>query len=152
MSSQQSSTTTSESYKRNQKTPDPVTASKVECPLDNKCLTTNIVYEATITSNAQNNEVKTYMGISEGPFKKRFANHKKSFNHVKHKKETELSKEYWKIKNKGEIPNSGKCNLCLNEKKFILEQCEFSNILNKRDEIISKCRYKNKFRLNRLHN
>ena len=138
---------------------------KEACPLSNQCLTTNIVYEATITSIAQDNRPKTYIGISEGPFKKRFANHKKSFNHIKYEKETELSKEYWRLKNSGEVPivtwkikkkcapfnpNSSKCNLCLSEKKFILELCENSHTLNKRDELVSKCRHENKFRLNSL--
>ena len=126
---------------------------KESCPLNNQCLATNIVYEATVTTNAPNYTPKTYIGISEGSFKKRFANHKKSFNHVCYEKETELSKEVWKLKNEGEDPKitwkikkkcgpfnvtSGKCNLCSNEKLFILELFDNTKLLNKRDELVSK--------------
>ena len=45
-----------------------------ESPFDNKCLTPNIVYEATV-SNKTNNEFKRYLGASETPFKERFRNH-----------------------------------------------------------------------------
>ena len=38
------------------------------CPLDNKCLTDNIVYEATITSNQAEYGPRTYIGISETTF------------------------------------------------------------------------------------
>ena len=58
-------------------------------------------------------------------------NHKKSFNHVKHKNDTELSKEFWEIKKRNATPkftwktiriccsynpNSNHCLLCSNEK------------------------------------
>ena len=139
---------------------------KETCPLSNQCLTTNIIYEATITSNSHNSRPKIYIGLSEGPFKRRYANHKKSFKYAKYEKETELSKEYWRLKNKNETPivtwkikkkctpfnqNSGICNLCLSEKKIILEQCENPNVLNRRDELVSKCRHENKFKLNSLN-
>ena len=39
------------------------------CPLDGKCLTKCIVYKATLT--ADDGEVKTYIGLTEPPFKKR---------------------------------------------------------------------------------
>ena len=41
---------------------------------------------------------KIYYGTSEGTFRQRYENHKKSFNHEKHRKDIELSKEYWKLK------------------------------------------------------
>ena len=63
--------------------------------------------------------------------KDRFGNHKKSLTHLKHKNDTELSKEFWEIKNRNGTskitrkiiricpfynPNSKRCLLCLNEK------------------------------------
>ena len=39
---------------------------------------------------------KIYYGTSEGTSKQRYGNHKKSFNHEKHRTDTELSKEYWR--------------------------------------------------------
>ena len=134
---------------------------KEKCPLNGKCLIQNIVYGATITSNEPNYKEKLYLGISEAPFKKRFANHKKSFNAAKYENETELSKEYWKIKKTNFIPQlkwkivrkcspfnraSMKCNLCLSEKLEIALFKE-DNLLNKRTELISKCGHLNKYTL-----
>ena len=40
---------------------------------------------------------KCYLGSCETTSKDRFENHKKSFNHVKHKNDTELSKKFREI-------------------------------------------------------
>jgi len=40
------------------------------------CLATNIIYEATLTSPDQNEPPKTYLGLCETTFKKRYSNHK----------------------------------------------------------------------------
>ena len=39
-----------------------------------------------------------YYCILEVKFKARYSNHKKSFNHEKHKNDMQLSNELWKIK------------------------------------------------------
>ena len=65
--------------------------SKTDCPLDNKCLTPKIVYQADVR-NDTNDEKKFYLGVSETPFKERFRNHKKEFTHKKYRNSTELSK------------------------------------------------------------
>ena len=64
---------------------------KNDCPMQNKCLTPNIVYEAAITNNVDTVE-KIYFGLCETSFKKRYSNHTKSFRLKKYSKETELSK------------------------------------------------------------
>ena len=46
-----------------------------------------------------------YIGLAETTFKKRFSNHKKSFNHERYENETELSKQYWKFKRQKKKPN-----------------------------------------------
>ena len=132
-----------------------------ECPLNNNCLNTNLIYKATISSNVPSTP-KTYIGLTEGPFKQRYANHKKSFNHRKYEHDTELSKEVWRIKDRNETPvvtweivrkcpsfnpNTNKCNLCLNEKLYILYANQSLNSLNKRNELVSKCRHQNKYSL-----
>ena len=68
---------------------------KANCPLEQKCLTTNIVYKAKVTSDNENYQEKVYFGFCETTFKKRFSNHKKSFNLKEYKKESELSNEIW---------------------------------------------------------
>ena len=77
---------------------------KVKCPLEQKYLTTNIVYKAKVTSNNQNYQEKVYFGSCEATFKKRFLNHQKSFNLNEYKNETELSNKIWRIKNSGHHP------------------------------------------------
>ena len=57
---------------------------KESCPLGNQCLTPNIVYQGTISSNEPNTSPKTYIGLCEESFKKSYANHKKSFNHSRY--------------------------------------------------------------------
>ena len=134
---------------------------KEECPINNECLTTNIVYKANITSNLENQVTKEYIGVSETTFKKRYANHKKSFNHVKYESDTELSNEFWKIKKMQGTPtvtfsilkmcppynpSTKTCTLCTNEKLFILEN-KSKNLMNTRNELVPKCRHSNKHKL-----
>ena len=45
-----------------------------QCTLNNKCLTSNVMYETKI-SNDTNGECKRYLGTSEVPFTERFRNH-----------------------------------------------------------------------------
>ena len=133
---------------------------KSTCPLPNQCLTPNIVYKAEV-ENDINNEVKTYIGLTETPFKTRYANHKQSFRHKKHQNSTELSKYIWKLKDKNAIPSiqwsilkviksnvkSNYCRLCLTEKLLLINHLDDNNLLNKRNEFVSKCRHQNKFLL-----
>ena len=134
---------------------------KNNCPLDRKCLTPNIIYEAQITSNQLNYKQKVYIETAETDFKHRFNNHTKSFNLENYENDTELSEEYWTIKHKHFTPKvtwriirkctafnttKRKCYLCLNE-KLEIASCKGDNLLNKRSEHISKCRHQNKFTL-----
>ena len=52
---------------------------KETCPMKEKCLTDNVIYEATITTPEPDNTVKKYNGLCDSSFKKGYANHKKSF-------------------------------------------------------------------------
>ena len=120
--------------------------------MEQKCATTNIVCELKVTSNNQNYQEKLYFGTCEATFKKRFSSHNKSFNLHEYKNETELSNEILQIKNPGHDPKvkweivkkwisynlqTKCCLLCLNEK---LETAAYKeqNLLNKRNEIVSK--------------
>ena len=71
---------------------------KPNCPLSNQCQITDIIYKAKITSNLRKYHQKIYYRSSEGTFKQRYGNHKKSFNHEKYRTDTGLSKEYWRFK------------------------------------------------------
>ena len=63
---------------------------KTACPLENKCLTEYVVYRAQVTSG---NETSTYIGLTEGTFKKRYTCHKSSFSNEKLRLSSELSKK-----------------------------------------------------------
>ena len=134
---------------------------KVQCPLNGNCLAENIIYEAKITSDQRNYKESVYFGLSETTFKKRYANHLKSFNVKNYQKNTELSKEFWRIKEMKYTPkitwrivrrcspynlNTKQCQLCLSE-KLEIALYKGDNLLNKKTELISKCRHQNKYTL-----
>ena len=97
-----------------------------KCPLDGNCLSSCIIYKATVSSEK---EQIAYIGLTSSTFKERYYRHNKSFNHEKYENETELSKYAWRLKkNKFSITwkiishaitkrrPSNQCNQCLEEK------------------------------------
>ena len=101
---------------------------------------------------------KTFHGLKIANW---YGNHKRSFNLAAYKNDTELSKEFWKIKRRNSVPkrkwrimrqcsrfnrSSLRCNLYLN-KKLEIALFNGKNILNKITELISKCRHVNKYTL-----
>ena len=85
---------------------------KDSCPLEGKCLSDNLIYQATVTlipalqyqsHTNQNNspQIHTYIGLTSNTFKTRLGNHKKSFSHRKYGKETTLSRKIWELKDDG---------------------------------------------------
>ena len=71
---------------------------KYTCPLTNSCQTKCIIYQPNIDCDIAGYKQKCYPSSWETTFKDRFGNHKNSFNHVKDKNDSELSKEFWKSK------------------------------------------------------
>ena len=133
---------------------------KDSCPLPSKCLTSSIVYQATVTRN-DTKEEKTYVGHTEGEFKTRYNGHTSSFRNSRYKHATELSKYVWHLKEssvkysikwrimkkcKSYSNKTKRCNLCLHEKFLIIYYPKLSS-LNSRNELLSKCRHRNKFLL-----
>ena len=99
--------------------------------------------------------------LTEMTFKKRYDGHMTSMRHERMEKSTELSKLIWDMKRKNagysislsvvaqttSYSNATKrCPLCLREKLEILHADRRVNI-NKRSELVAKCRHKNKFYL-----
>ena len=134
---------------------------KSECPLNGQCRVTDIIYKCTVLSPDKPNKV--YLKTAEGDFKKQFYNHRKSFNNEGSANDTTLSKYVWELK---ETSNSSptlvwsiakkaplysniskKCLLSLHEKLEIINYPRPEELLNKRSELISKCRHANKFLL-----
>ena len=103
---------------------------------------------------------KVYLGTAEGDFKKRFYNHRKSFNNEASANDTTLSKYIWELKETSnlsltlvwsiakKVPSysniSKKYLLCLHEKLEIINNLWPEELLNKRFELISNCRHANK--------
>ena len=79
---------------------------------------------------------------------------------MQNRTDTELSKKYWGLKELKVQPQvqfymlrryrpikrAGICYICLNEKLFIIEH-QVKDLVNQRNELIFKCRHKNKFKL-----
>ena len=135
---------------------------KESFPLNGKCLHQCIVYKAEVSTNTT---YKEYYGVSEGEFKSRYNNHTQSFRHIFHINDKELSKylstlkangtDYhlkWSIKSYASRYKCGtrRCDLCLTEKMIIAlaDPKVWTKELNKRTELISKCRRRSKFILN----
>ena len=141
--------------------------SKTICPLKGKCNkeeNESVVYKGLVKCrDEQNNIIKplSYIGCTSNEFKKRWYSHNSTFEQPDHKSPTTLSTYIWKLKNRGLTPmvkwsvlykahafssGSKQCNLCLKEKLTILE-ADPKTILNKRDELLEKCRHKGYFML-----
>ena len=127
------------------------------CPLDGKCLTSDVVYKAEVTTE---DDTKFYIGSCSTTFKERYGDHKMSCNNPNYKNKTELSTYIWQLKDKKidfnikwkiiNLANSYKkgsycCNLCLAEKYFIIK-ADRKTILNNWESMI-KCLHRSKFKL-----
>ena len=103
---------------------------------------------------------KNYCRTCQKIFKERYNNHTSSFRSKLWQKSTELSNYIWELKENGDnytidwliamkahpyTSGKRKCDLCLCEKLMIARANSAS--LNKRDELVSKCRHINKFTL-----
>ena len=124
------------------------------CPLDGKCLSENIVYQATVKQS--DGQTNTYIGLTSPDFKKRLGNHNKSFRHKRYSHDTTLSTHLWNLKEKNInydlewkimaranpfSPVSGVCQLCTREKFLIIFKPEQAT-LNSRNEINTPCLHK----------
>ena len=78
---------------------------KEKCPLQKMCLTNDIMYKVTLTSNQDTYQHKIYYDITETKFKQLYGNHVKSFRHKTYQSDTELLKETWSLKNNNYTQN-----------------------------------------------
>ena len=120
-----------------------------------------MVYKADVTTNIT---YKKYYGMSEGKLKSRCHNHTQSFRHISHINDTKLSKYLWTWNANGidyhlkwSIKSyasrckcdTRRCGLCLTD-KMIITLADPKVLLNKRNELISKCCHRKKFILKRV--
>ena len=124
------------------------------CPLQGKCLMTNVVYQADVVETKVDGqeEVEKYVGCTTD-FKTRWRHHKKSFENADYKHETVLSTHIWECKARGSAykvswrildrgqpfnPVTKICKLCVRERFFILRKPHLAS-LNHRQEIGTFC-------------
>ena len=130
---------------------------KPECPLKGECLQKDVIYQATVTNG---DEQRKYVG-STVLFKNRYYAHSRSFVKEERRHDTTLSEFVWN-RGLGEQPNiqweilssapayrkgQRNCQLCLEEKYFILLAHNDRTSLNRRTEMLAKCRHKTNFTL-----
>ena len=125
------------------------------CPLQGNCVQSSVVYKADVTTSTS---TSTYIGLASNTFKERYNNHLSTLRYKHKENHTTLSKYIWQLKSEGiqydikwsiigHAPAynkvSKKCHLCLLEKTNII-MSRNSNSLNKRTEIMNKCRHREK--------
>ena len=130
---------------------------KTSCSLHVECLQSSLVYICkAMTSNNTDNHPH-YIGLTENIFKDRFYKHRNSFKYESKGNATELANFAWENKRERTDTNlewdkasaynteSKRCKLCSIEKYHII----FSklNLLNSRNELVTKCRHENKYYL-----
>ena len=107
---------------------------KDQCPLENECLTDNIVYQASV-KNEVDEEVKSYVGLCSTRFKDRLAVHRQHMNNRAHRTKCELANHVWQLKDDGKRFTiswkilkkvrgrlvGGACRLCTTEQLLIVE-------------------------------
>ena len=133
---------------------------KGSCHLNGECLTPKVIYRADVTNEA-NKDQKFYFGLAETTFKERYNNHKRDVKLIKYQYNTELTKYICNLKNNSiqyNVPwkvvdkvygnaNLIMCKLCLTEKLWIINHINDNNMLNKKSELVNKCRHLKKFLL-----
>ena len=113
------------------------------------------MYQGKVSAN-NTDIVENYTGVTENAFKDRLYKHRNSFRYESKNNSSELSKHVWELRKKGiptdnlkftwsildrataHINGSDRCNLCLTEKFHIITSQ--AKLLNKKSELISKCR------------
>lgn len=126
-----------------------------ECPLDKNCQTSEVIYQATVTSK---DTTETYVGLTSNTFKIRYNGHTSDFQNSNKRHATTLSSHVWLLKDSNSTFNikwkilaksraystvSKVCNLCIKEKYFIICHPEMAS-LNHRNELGSECRHRKK--------
>ena len=125
------------------------------CPVEGKCQTTGVVYQASVKEIPTGN-IETYTGATARRFKDRLYEHRADMNSEEGRTKTALSAHIWSLKDRNiqyEVswklryrgpdynPITKKCRICLREKHFIMYD-RGGSTLNKRSEVYNTCRHK----------
>ena len=130
---------------------------KNNCPMNGNCLDKEVIYKCKI-QESDNDTGKHYIGLTANTFKKRWYGHSHTFRNEEKRKSSELANHVWNLQDRNISPllsweiidygrayinGSKRCDLCLIEKYHVITSK--LDLVNKRSELISKCRHSNKF-------
>ena len=130
---------------------------KEACPVNQKCQTSSLIYQATVTRH-DNNKEESYIGLTDNTFKTRYNGHTSSFRNEQYRNATTLSNYIWTLKDKNinyslkwkiidrgraYQPSGKNCGLCDLEKFYIISRPELAS-LNQRNELATSCRHRKK--------
>ena len=128
---------------------------KDSCPLQGSCLVPTLVYKAEVETGAIR---KHYFGQTAITFKKRWSNHMSDCRIPSKRQSTTFSNFMWSLKDREEDSNvrwskvsvtrpyqrgGRSCSLCLTEKVSIARDTT-REMLNKRREIMNRCRHRDR--------
>ena len=71
---------------------------KEACPVNQKCQTSSLIYQATVTRH--DNKEESYIGLTDNTFKTRYNGHTSSFRNEQYRNATTLSNYIWTLKDK----------------------------------------------------
>ena len=123
-----------------------------ECPLQGQCLLSEIVYKGVVSSREGEKE---YVGQTKNTFKNRLAKHTNSFKYSEKRVASGLAGHVWSLKdrkidysirysllNRAKMFRRGdrRCELCITEKAYIAKQPPGE--LNKRSEVLNRCKHR----------
>ena len=133
---------------------------KETCPVDKKCQTSSLIYQATVIHDS--NKGETYVGLTDNTFKSQYHGHTNSFRNKKYRNATALSNHIWMLKDqtithslKSKIRGQRKslqtfrkknCSLCDLEKIYIIFKPDLASV-NHRNELATDCRHSRKYLL-----
>ena len=72
---------------------------KEACLVNQKCQTSSLIYQATVTRH-DNNKEESYIGLTDNTFKTRYNGHTSSFRNEQYRNATTLSNYIWTLKDK----------------------------------------------------
>ena len=141
----------------------PCTCTRAPCPVGGECKQEDVIYKAK-TINQTTQEINTYIGRTSNQFIVRHRNHLSSLRNRQYERVSELSKHKWAATYKGDTlhidweimkksksyrPGMKTCNLCIEEIMHILfnQTNERESLLNKREELYSKCRHMERWKI-----
>ena len=125
-----------------------------QCPLNGECQKSDLVYSCKVESA---NEIREYIGFTRNTFKIRWNAHNTDSRYISKRNNTTLANYVWSLKenninysqtwriemlSKSYCPELGQCGTCTNEKLLIMKTHKARQLMNKRTEILTKCRHR----------